>query len=114
MAAGSGIEAVDLEGIQTSGGNHLSTLESHRATFTRLQALTAEAVTGWTGEAGTNFANAMAAWLQNYQVVGKVLDQMQERIVANRTALASTHDATAQAVMRVGAVMGEPAGVTGF
>ncbi|MGW1468182.1 WXG100 family type VII secretion target [Streptomyces sp. NPDC002308] len=114
MAAGSGIEAVDLEGIQTSGGIHLSTLESHRATFARMQTLTAEAVTGWTGEAGTNFANAMTAWLQNYQVVGNLLDQMQERVVANRTVLAHTHDATPQTTVRVGAITAKPAGATGF
>ncbi|WP_327179402.1 hypothetical protein OG599_31680 [Streptomyces sp. NBC_01335] len=114
MATGSGLEAFDSEGMQKSGQVHLSTLESHRASSDRMQALTAEAEAGWTGEAGTNFANAMTAWLANYKIVGNVLDQMHERIVANHSALASTHETTTQATARVGATMAEPVGLTGF
>lgn len=112
MFASSGIEACSLESAHEPGGIHLSALESHRATFTRMQSLAAEAGAGWVGEAGADFKAAMDAWLGNYLVVGGVLDQMREHVVAHRAASVGTQ-AAATVARQGGTAVADSAGLAG-
>ncbi|MFD9391142.1 hypothetical protein ACFWBB_10535 [Streptomyces sp. NPDC060000] len=100
--------------MNQSANVHLQTLENHRASYQTMTGLAQQAEQGWQGQAGVNFTNALNAWLENYKVVGNVLDQMHERIVANGQQLSTTHESTTGTTAQVGATMAQPVGLVGF
>lgn len=114
MAVGNGIEAVSLGGMKQSANVHLQTLENHRMSYQNMANLAREAEAGWQGKAGANFRQALEAWLANYEIIGRVLDQMHARIVANGAALTNTHEATTQTAASIGSVMAQPVPLKGF
>ncbi|GHB68370.1 hypothetical protein GCM10010377_68990 [Streptomyces viridiviolaceus] len=107
-------EQITLEGMNQSAKTHLQTAESHRLSYTQMTRLADEAEAGWSGEAAMHFKSALDSWLANYKVVGAVLDQMHQRIVATGNFQGATHEETTNKTAQVQGVMAAPVPLQGF
>ncbi|MFF8880688.1 WXG100 family type VII secretion target [Streptomyces flaveolus] len=108
------VEATDVEGMRRSAQVHAATAEKHRASYQSMVSLAQQAEAGWTGQAGANFKSALDGWLQNYKVVGAVLDEMHQRIIQNGGKVAETHQTTSDATQKTMAATSGPIGLRGF